>query len=102
MHTPDFLYKINKDHPPVRHFGVRSIYLINKRDLAIREDMPDVNFDRVYSKNFFPGPGSITRPRDGAYFFTGQSDTTFFTDNHLQITPKIVDIAAYPPARREK
>jgi len=72
----------------------RSITYFNKDDLSLM-DIPDIGYSRIHIEKTGTGSASITTTRNGSYLVTLRSDTTYFMDNYLKITPRFVDITDY-------
>ncbi|OFY45137.1 MAG: hypothetical protein A2X18_14505 [Bacteroidetes bacterium GWF2_40_14] len=89
-YQPEWIAKGNK----VMNFGRRSLSYIDKDSLTLL-DVPDINFSRIHTSKIGTSGMSITTTSKGCYFFSFRSDTTFFMDDSLKITPKFVDVTKY-------
>lgn len=88
---PEWLSK--KTGIKIKNSG-RSITYFNKDDLSLM-DIPDIGYSRIHIEKTGTGSASITTTRNGSYLVTLRSDTTYFMDNYLKITPRFVDITDY-------
>ncbi len=88
---PEWLSK--KTGIKIKNSG-RSITYFNKDDLSLM-DIPDIGYSRIHVEKTGTGSASITTTRNGSYFISLRSDTTYFMDNSLKITPRFVDVTDY-------
>jgi len=88
---PEWISK--KSGNRIRNSG-RSITYFNKDDLSLM-DIPDIGYSRIHVEKTGTGFASITTTRNGSYFVSLRSDTTYFMDNSLKITPRFVDVTDY-------
>ncbi|MFA5850174.1 MAG: 6-bladed beta-propeller [Bacteroidales bacterium] len=72
----------------------RSITYLDKENLSLI-DIPDIGFKRIHIDKTGTGIAAITTTRNGSYLVTLRSDTTYFMDDSLRITPRFVDVTEY-------
>jgi len=89
-YQPEWIAKGNK----IINRGRRSLSFFDKDSLTLI-DVPDINFSRAHIGKTGTSMMSITKTFNGSYFFTLRSDTTFFLNDSLKITPRFVDITKY-------
>jgi len=89
-YQPEWIAKGNK----VVNRGRRSLSYIDKYNMTLL-DVPDINFIRIHTNKLGTSVMSIVTTSNGCYFFSFRSDTTFFMDEFLKITPRLVDVTKY-------